>query len=83
MIDRAAFQHEVEMADRHAGQARDVVADGCVVGELVFAAPAVGLEAQREQALGPAREDRPGVAQPDIAVLRVCELGRVPECCAR
>ena len=78
VVDRAAFEHEVEAADGRAGEARDVVADGGVVGQVVLAAPAVGLEAQRDGAVGRARKDRSGVAQPDVAVARGHELGGSP-----
>ena len=79
VVDRSAFQDEAEAAHRHARQARNVAADGCVVGQLVLAAPAVGLEAQRNWAARTARKDRPRVAQPDVAVARGHELGGVAE----
>ena len=70
VIDRAAFEHEVETADRRPGDACDVIADGCVIGQIVLAAPAVRSEAQRDDAFRRLRKDRSGIAQPDVAVLR-------------
>ena len=76
MLDGAAFQHEVESADRRAGKPRDVVADGGVVGQVEFAAPAIGPKSQRDRAVFRSREDRARVAEPDIAVARRNDLGR-------
>ena len=75
MVDGAAFQHEVEAANGRRGEARDVVADGRVVGKVVFAAPAVGREAQGDLAAGGRGENRTCVAKPDIAVTSRDELG--------
>ena len=69
MIDGAAFEDEIETADGRLRKLGDVVADGRVVGKIVLAAPAVRLEAEGDGVLAGAREDRAGVAQPDVAVL--------------
>ena len=77
VIDGAAFEHEIEAADRRCGKARNVVADRRVIGQIVLAAPAVGFEAQRHGALVTTREDGAGIAQPDVAVLCRNDFGRV------
>ena len=51
MIDGTAFEHEVETADGGLGKPRDVVANDRVVGKIVFATPAVGLEAKGDGAV--------------------------------
>ena len=79
MLDGAAFQHEVECADRRAGESRDVVADRGVAGQIELAAPAIGPESERDRAVLGAGEDRAGVAQPDIAVAGRNDLGHAAE----
>ena len=74
MVDGAAFEHEVEFPRANARQLGDVVANGRVVGQVELAAPAVGLESERDRALLVPREDRAGVAQPDVAIARANEL---------
>ena len=66
VIDGATFEHEVERLGRRSGEACDVASDRVVAGEVELAAPAVGLEAERHMAIGPAREDGARVAQPDV-----------------
>ena len=77
MIDGAAFEHELETADRRRCETRNVIADSCVIRQIVLAAPAVGFEPQRHGALVTTREDGAGIAQPDVAVLCRNDLGRV------
>src|SRR5262245_13236708 len=67
MVDSAAFENEIEAADGRAGKPRDLVADNGVVGEVELAAPAIGLEFEGDGPVRRSREDRTGVAQPDIA----------------
>ena len=72
MIQRPAFQNEVVTFERHTGGPSDLVGDRVVVLEFVFAAPAVEAEGG---GLGRTRpEDRPGVAQPDVAEPAVHDL---------
>ncbi len=75
MVDGAAFEHEVEFPRADARQLGDVVANGRVVGKVELAAPAIGHESQRDGALVASRKDRTGVAQPDVAIARLDELG--------
>jgi hypothetical protein len=58
---------------------RNGLADRGVTGKIEFAAPAVGLEAQRDRGACGSREDRAGVAQPDVAIERRHDLGRIAE----
>ena len=74
VVDGAALQHEVEALDGRIGDARNVVADRRVIGQIVLAAPAVGGKAQRHVPDVRARKDRPRVAQPDVAVARLHEI---------
>ena len=79
MIDGTAFEHEVETADGSLGKPRNVVANDRVVGKIVFATPAVGLEAKRDGAITDASENRARVAQPDVAVLRRNDFSGIAE----
>ena len=83
VVDGAAFQHEVEALHGRIGDARDVVADRRVVRQIVLAAPAVGGKAQRDAPDVRARENRPRVAQPDVAVARRHEVGGAAQSRAR
>ena len=83
LVDSAAFEHEIEFPGPVAGKLGDVVADGLIVGEVELAAPAIELEAEREPVPVAPREDRAGIAQPDVAVLRMHELSGVPKLLAR
>ena len=56
----------------------DVVADRRIVGQVELAAPAIGLEPERDRAVVAPREDRAGVAEPDIAVARRNEVSAAP-----
>ena len=67
MVDRAAFEHPVGLGEGQAGAAGEPLADVLVAGEVVFAAPAVEAEAARAALGAGADDDRPGVAQPDVA----------------
>ena len=77
LLDGAALEDEIEFAHRHAGKLGDVVADGRVLGQIELAAPTVGHESQGHRAAFAAGKDRPGVAQPDVAVTRRHNLRRV------
>ena len=68
-VDRAAFENPVANADRQPRILCKFGADGLVAGHLIFAAPAVEAEALGAALAGLiADHQRPGVAQPDIAV---------------
>ena len=65
VVERAALEHEVVARQRRAGRRGDLLGDAVVARQHVLAAPAV--EAERRRAAGALDEDRPGVAQPDVA----------------
>src|SRR3546814_11157876 len=53
------------------GQPCDGGGDGVVIGQVIFTAPAVESEIDGGQPSLAPDEDRPGVAQPDVAERRV------------
>src|SRR5690242_9330007 len=83
LVDGASFEHEIEFPDPDARKLGDVVADDLIVGEVELAAPAIELEAEREFVAVAPREDRPGIAQPYVAVTRVHQLRNVAQLLAR
>ncbi len=66
-VDRAALQDPVGAARRARRCLGEPAADRVVAGQLIFAAPAVEAEASRRAGPLALEQDRPGVAQPDVA----------------
>ena len=67
MIQRPALHDEVVPRQRHARMFADLTGDPFVARHVIFPAPAVELERRRRRRSR--AEDRPGVAQPDVAEL--------------
>ena len=67
VVDRAAFEHPVGLGVGQGGGLRDPLADVLVAFEVVLVAPAVEAETLRPALLARAHDDRPAVAQPDVA----------------
>ena len=63
-IDRAPFQHPVACRGGEAAILGQPPADRVVARQIVFPAPAVELEQPGRAVAG---DDRPGIAQPDVA----------------
>ncbi len=72
VIQRPTLENEAVTVQRHAGGRADLVRDGVVMLELVLSAPAVEAEGGGRGRSG--TEDRPGVAQPDVAEPAVDDL---------
>src|SRR5437868_940354 len=66
-VDRAAFEHPIGLLKRQARLLREALADVLIALEIIFPAPAVEAESAGAALLAAAEDDRPGVAQPDVA----------------
>ena len=83
MVDGASLQNEIEPLHGGVGDARDFVADRRVVGQVVLAAPAIRGEAESDAPDVRARENWSRIAQPDVAIARLHEVGGAAQCRAR
>src|SRR3546814_6714211 len=75
-VDRPALENPVGRPERRMGQPCDGGGDGVVIGQVIFTAPAVESEIDGGQPSLAPDEDRPGVAQPDVAERRVMNADR-------
>ena len=66
-VDCSAFEHPVRLGVGKAGVGREPFADAVVSGQVVLAAPAVETEALCAATGAAAGDDRPRVAEPDVA----------------
>src|SRR5262249_41043700 len=79
VIHRASLQDEIELQNWPARKLGNVVADGRIVREVELAPPGIGFESDGDRRAAAPGEDRPGIAEPDIAVAGAHHLGRVTE----
>ncbi len=68
VIDSAALKDKLEPANLRSGNARHVVTDRRIVGQVVLAPPTIDPKAQGDSPVGTARKDWARIAQPDIPV---------------
>ena len=79
LFHSAAFKDEVETLERVAFQPRNGRSGFCVAFQLVLAAPAIEGEAKPLEPVAELDEDRPDIAQPDIAHGGIVEFCQVPD----